>query len=163
MTGCRCGSAKGLTLPITLSVQLMLAGIVERNKTLFTYRIGESYDSFLDLDFTPVFLDETASLFSNSTFEQEAKDVCGENRECLFDIAVTGKTRVGEATLESFNELQQRINNSKLVADPIYFGCDGVENSAKKTDFCGICGGDNSTCTDCQGQIRPGFLNNGTC
>ncbi|CAB4028191.1 Hypothetical predicted protein, partial [Paramuricea clavata] len=114
MTGCRCGSAKGLTLPITLSVQLMLAGIVERNKTLFTYRIGESYDSFLDLDFTPVFLDETASLFSNSTFEQEAKDVCGENRECLFDIAVTGKTRVGEATLESFNELQQRINNSKL-------------------------------------------------
>jgi hypothetical protein len=90
------------------------AGIVERSKTLFTYRIGESYDSFLDLDFTPVFLDETASLFSNSTLEQEARNVCGENKECLFDIAVTGKTRVGEATLESFNELQQRTNNSQI-------------------------------------------------
>ena len=81
---------------------------------MFTYRIGESYDSFLGLDFTPVFLDETASLFSNSTFEQEARKVCGENDECLFDIAVTGKTRVGEATLESFNELQQIINDSKI-------------------------------------------------
>ena len=90
------------------------AGIVERNKTLFTYRIGESYDTFIDLDFTPVFLDETASLFSSSTLEQEARNICVENEECLFDIAVTGKTRVGEATLESFNELQQRTNNSKI-------------------------------------------------
>ncbi|CAB4041795.1 Hypothetical predicted protein, partial [Paramuricea clavata] len=137
--------------------------IVERSKTLFTYRIGESYDNFLDLDFTPVFLEETASLFSSSTLEQEARDICGVNGECLFDIAVTGKTRVGEATLESFNELQQRTNNSQISANPIYFGCDGVENSTKKSDFCGDCGGDNSTCTDCQGQTRPGLLNNGTC
>jgi hypothetical protein len=59
-------------------------------------------------------MDETASLFSNSTLEQEARNVCGKNEECLFDIAVTGKTSVGEATLESFNELQQRRNNSKI-------------------------------------------------
>ena len=81
---------------------------------MFTYRIGESYDSFRDVDFTPVFLDETTSLFSNSSFEQEARAVCGENVECLFDIAVTGKTSVGEATLESFNELQEKTNNSLI-------------------------------------------------
>ena len=90
------------------------AGMVERNNSLFTYRIGESYDHFRDLGFTPVFLDETTSLFSNSTFEQEARAVCGENEECLFDIAVTGKTSIGEATLESFNELQEKKNNSLI-------------------------------------------------
>ena len=88
--------------------------MVERNRTLFTYRSGESYDHFRDLDFTPVFLDGTASLFPNSTLEQEAKNICGENKECLFDIAVTGKASVGEATLELINELEERTNYSKI-------------------------------------------------
>ena len=137
--------------------------MVDRNKTLFTYRFGKSYDSFRDLDFTPVFLDDTSSLFSNSTFEQEARNICGENKECLFDIAVTGKTSIGEATLELINELEEKTNNSKVVAKPIFFGCDGVQDSEMKTDFCGVCGGDNSTCVDCEGNVNPGFVNNGTC
>ena len=49
------------------------------------------------------------------------------------------------------------------VVAPTYFGCDGVENSENKTDFCGVCGGDNSSCTDCEGNIKPGFVNNGSC
>ena len=89
-------------------------GIVDSSKTLFTYRTGESYDNFLDPGFTPVFLDETNSLFSDNTLEQQARDICGENEECLFDIAVTGKTSVGESTLESYNELQQRTNYSQI-------------------------------------------------
>ena len=93
---------------------LINLGMVDRNKTLFTYRFGKSYESFRDLDFTPVFLDDTSSLFSNSTFEQEARNICGENQECLFDIAVTGKTSIGEATLELINELEEKTNNSKI-------------------------------------------------
>ena len=49
------------------------------------------------------------------------------------------------------------------VVAPTYFGCDGVENSENKTDLCGVCGGDNSSCTDCEGNIKPGFVNNGSC
>ena len=30
-------------------------------------------------------------------------------------------------------------------------------------DFCDVCGGDNSTCTDCEGNIKRGFVNNGSC
>ncbi|XP_028418710.1 uncharacterized protein LOC114544215 [Dendronephthya gigantea] len=118
---------------------------------------------FFTPNFIPVFLDETNTLFSSFTLEQEARSVCGGNEECLYDIAVTGKKDIGEATLESFNEIQKRTNASKLVAKRIFFGCDGVENSGKKVDFCGDCGGDNSSCTDCEGRIRPGFLNNETC
>ena len=76
--------------------------------------MGQSYDTFLDLGFTPAFPDETNALFSSDTLEKEAIDICGENEECLFDIAVTGKTSVGKSTLESYNELQQRINYSKI-------------------------------------------------
>ena len=93
---------------------LFCAGVVNRNRTLFTYRIGESYDNFRDVDFTPVFVDDTSSLFSNSTLEQEARNICGEIQECLFDIAVTGKTSIGEATVELINELEEKINNSKI-------------------------------------------------
>ncbi|XP_028416703.1 sushi domain-containing protein 2-like, partial [Dendronephthya gigantea] len=137
--------------------------IVDRSKTLFAYHVGKSYDSYFTPNFIPAFLDETNSLFSSFTLEQEARSVCGANEECLYDIAVTGKRDIGEATLESFNEIQKRTNASKLVAKRIFFGCDGVENSGKKVDFCGDCGGDNSSCTDCEGRIKPGFLNNETC
>ncbi|XP_028415613.1 sushi domain-containing protein 2-like [Dendronephthya gigantea] len=137
--------------------------MVDRNQTIFTYHVGKSYDSFTNSSFIPVFLDETNSLFTSPALEQDARSVCGENEECLFDIAVTGKRDVGEATLQSFNEIQKRANASKLVAKRIFFGCDGVENSGKKVDFCGDCDGDNSSCTDCEGRIRPGFLKNETC
>ena len=49
------------------------------------------------------------------------------------------------------------------IVDPIVFGCDNVKNSGSKTDLCGVCGGDNSTCTDCEGKIRTGFVNNRSC
>ena len=93
---------------------LIVAGVVERSKTLFTYRSGKSYDSYRDVNFKPVFLDDTSSLFSSSTLEQEARDICGQNEECLFDIAVTGKTRIGEATLKLMNEIDVKTNNSQI-------------------------------------------------
>ena len=92
----------------------LILGMVNENNTLFTYHVGQTYDNFLDLGFTTAFLDETNSLFSSNTLEKKARDICGENEECLFDIAVTGKTSVGESTLESYNELQQRTNYSKI-------------------------------------------------
>ena len=98
---------------VSNAINECFTGVVEKNKTLFTYHVGESYDTFLNLPFTPVFLDETVSLFSSSTLEQEARNICGESNECLFDIAVTGKASVGEATLKAFNDLQERTNNSK--------------------------------------------------
>ncbi|XP_028415602.1 sushi domain-containing protein 2-like isoform X2 [Dendronephthya gigantea] len=137
--------------------------IVERNMTLFKYHPGKSYNSFSNKNFIPAFLDETGSLFSNLTLEQEARRICEGNEECLFDIAITGKKDIGEATLQSLIKIKKKKKLSKIVAKPIIFGCDGVENSWKKVDFCGDCGGDNSTCTDCEGRVRRGFLNTETC
>ena len=30
-------------------------------------------------------------------------------------------------------------------------------------NVCRVCGGDNSTCADCEGNIKPGFVINGSC
>ena len=35
-----------------------------------------------------------------------------------------------------------------------------IEN---EENVCGVCGGDNSTCTDCEGNIKPGFVIYGSC
>lgn len=40
-----------------------------------------------------------------------------------------------------------------LCNGPCY-GCDGVLNSCKQVDACGVCNGDNSTCKDCFGVIN---------
>lgn len=34
-------------------------------------------------------------------------------------------------------------------------GCDNVPNSGLVVDGCGVCGGDNSTCSDCRGLLNP--------
>lgn len=46
--------------------------------------------------------------------ETEARNLCGGNEECFFDVAMTGRKSVGEATLEYFRELQERTNYSKI-------------------------------------------------
>lgn len=38
--------------------------------------------------------------FTNSTLEKEAKEVCGDDEYCLFDIAATKKVEIGMATME---------------------------------------------------------------
>ncbi|XP_046863081.1 protein mesh-like isoform X2 [Xenia sp. Carnegie-2017] len=92
----------------TLHYEFGLKWIVNSSKTLFKYPSGKSYNSFVDQTFTPKFLDESNTLFSDDDLERRARSVCGENKECLFDVAVTGKTSIGEATLKSFEELQIR-------------------------------------------------------
>ena len=39
------------------------------------------------------------------------------------------------------------------IPDCSIMGCDGVKNSGKVLDMCGVCDGDNSTCADCEGVV----------
>ena len=38
--------------------------------------------------------------FTNATLEKEAKEICGDDKFCLFDIAATGRVEIGAATME---------------------------------------------------------------
>jgi len=58
--------------------------------SLFYYASGESYSTFAQTDFKPLFLDDVLANMSPNEIT-EAKKTCGDNKECLFDFAVTGE------------------------------------------------------------------------
>ena len=83
---------------------LSFAGIVDSaRKSLFFYQPEESWDTFYDPYFTPFYL----PTFSDPELESQARDICGDNKFCLFDIAATGLVDVGVATLESSNVIDE--------------------------------------------------------
>lgn len=75
----------------------------------------------------------------------DCKGVCGgsSRRDCFGRCG-------GLARLDRCGECN---GNNKCV------GCDGVANSGKKIDDCGICGGDNSSCAGCDGIPNSGLVN----
>ena len=61
--------------------------------SLFYYPQGTDYNTFNILDFTPLFYEEVVG---NMTPEQkaDAEKTCGTNKECIFDLAITGECHV---------------------------------------------------------------------
>ena len=73
------------------------------------------FSSFYDVSFTPLF----KPTFTNSTLEKEAKEVCGDDEYCLFDIAATKKVEIGMATMkggENFDMIVEMSVPSKCVS-----------------------------------------------
>ena len=75
---------------------------------MFTYNEEESWSTFYQPNFVPFF----EPTFSSSILEQQANAVCGDDIFCQYDIAATGRTDIGQATLESNMELERIINIS---------------------------------------------------
>ncbi len=88
---------------------LTVLGQVLSNTSLFTYKPRENVSTFSNASFEPIFLDENIT-FASEALRKEAEAVCQGDANCLFDIASTGDTSVGESTkqvsvqLESENE-----------------------------------------------------------
>ena len=82
---------------------------------MFTYNPGEDVNTFKNESFEPIFLDENIT-FANDALRQQAEAVCQGDVNCLFDIASTGDTAVGESTkqisvqLESESEELRKLN-----------------------------------------------------
>ena len=88
----------------------MYVGIINSSdESLFTYPFGKDLMSFYDLSYSPVYHIN----FSNSTLEEKAKEICGDDEFCLFDIAATGRIEIGEATFTGGQDFEMLINLSK--------------------------------------------------
>lgn len=82
-------------------------GIIEDDAdSLFAYQTGQDVR---DPDYIPQF--ETT--FSNAALEQEAHEICGENALCLYDIAVTGRTDIGQSTLIAAEDYENQVSLSR--------------------------------------------------
>ena len=83
---------------------VILTGAVTEEDSLFTYDYGENHTSYVDVGYIPVFFDQEL-IFDDVIFGQKARNVCGNNKQCLFDIYTTGKISIGmnsKKALESF-------------------------------------------------------------
>jgi hypothetical protein len=72
---------------------------------LFTYPAGKAYidyNSNSHIRFRPLFL---SSIVSSST--PEAKELCGNNTDCLFDLHVTGSQNIARATRNFYQLLEE--------------------------------------------------------
>ena len=86
-------------------IVILLTGATSANDSLFTYEEGKDHSSYFDVQYEPVFLDQVDLEFANVTLGQQARDVCGDNKQCLFDIYTTRKVSIGLASkqaVESF-------------------------------------------------------------
>ena len=52
--------------------------------------------------------------FTNTTLEEEAKKICGEDVSCLFDVAATGRLEIGMATMNAV----EMVNTIENVTKP---------------------------------------------
>ncbi|XP_033122076.1 uncharacterized protein LOC117121084 [Anneissia japonica] len=104
-----------------------LLGRITEEESLFTYSGSESYSSFSDLTFMPVFLDDIIRTAKETDTElyNNAVQVCGTNKECLFDALATKDTNIGANTLltdqviiEDVNTLMNFPPNITGVIDP---------------------------------------------
>ena len=89
---------------------LIHIGIIrEESESHFIYRNGESWATFYFPDFIPMF----GPSFINSTLEKEAKEMCGEDQFCLFDVAATRRVEIGAATKQGQEMLDTIMEMSK--------------------------------------------------
>ena len=86
----------------------VLLGQINQSQSLFTYAQNESVDTFKDTDFVPMFADNIT--WHNESLRVKAEEECGEDYECLFDVASTNDLSVGMVTKDVSIQLVNESN-----------------------------------------------------
>lgn len=106
-TNLRCYLTSKVT-SLTFYVPECVGILSSASESYFSYNPGESFSSFYDPSFIPMF----EPTFEDSTLEKEAKEVCGDDEYCLFDIAATKKVEIGMATMEGGQNFEAIVEMS---------------------------------------------------
>ena len=70
-------------------------------------------------NFKPVFLDEALGSL-NETAKAQAESICGNDINCLFDIAATGNTAIGAETLQQESQFENDVAQQGLSVCPYF-------------------------------------------
>ena len=87
-------------------------GVTTENESLFTYQQGKNHASYFHPDYTPIFPDSQELVFEDKSLEEEAKGVCGDSAQCMFDIYTTKKVTIGKASKETVEQFVAVINDT---------------------------------------------------
>ncbi|KAI0238816.1 hypothetical protein LSAT2_010422 [Lamellibrachia satsuma] len=100
--------------------------------SLFYYAPGESYSTYARTDFKPLFIED---VLRNMTTERRTKatETCGDNKECIFDYAVTDKAEAAAATLETNSKnvkVAETLSNASpnITVEAVFNAMVGMEN-----------------------------------
>ena len=102
----------------SLILSFYALGLLKSRESLFSYHNGKKHKDFVDVKYVPMFFDELDSLFIDKTLEIQAKEACGDVKECLFDIAASGSLSFGNSTKESvkhYNKRKKDINTGNAL------------------------------------------------
>ncbi|XP_078619241.1 mucin-like protein [Branchiostoma floridae x Branchiostoma japonicum] len=77
-------------------------------KSIFHYNTGESSSNFTSANFVPKFTDDVT--FSDPDLEKRARDICGDDTSCLFDVAEMGDIEVGRAEVEDEQNFEDEMS-----------------------------------------------------
>ena len=128
---------------VTTLLYVYVLGQINQSQSLFTYAQNESVDTFSDPDFVPMFADNIT--WYNDSVRQAAEAQCGDDQECLFDVASTNDLSVGLATKDISIQLVNETNilgeSFSIITSDILNQCYSVpasnlewfENSLERT------------------------------
>ncbi|XP_031552818.1 mucin-like protein [Actinia tenebrosa] len=88
-----------------------MAWQVTNETSLFTYKEGESSDTFLNKKFLPMFVEDLK--FYNDSLKKEAVAKCNVDTSCLFDAASIGDVEIGLSTKQLGSQL---VKDSKKMS-----------------------------------------------
>lgn len=80
------------------------AGIVDTPAdSLFSYQPGENWATYYD----PFYMPSYETVFDDPALEAQARNACGDDKMCLFDVAATGNIDIGMSTLNTGKEIER--------------------------------------------------------
>ncbi|KAI8482347.1 hypothetical protein Bbelb_399380 [Branchiostoma belcheri] len=99
-------------------------------KSLFFYKDGEDVNTFTSTDYQPKYTDEL--VFDDPELETRAREICGNDTECLFDVSQTGDLEVAVITVEGKEEFGSQTAARERFP-PTVFGPDAVYATVNDT------------------------------
>lgn len=105
--------------------------------SVFFYPTGSSHSTYVNSDFVPAFLSD-GIVFSDPNLERQAALKCNNNRQCMFDISVTGDVSMGnlvlnfETNMAQFKSIIDNIGKPIRIDDPIPNPVNPIQSSAAK-------------------------------
>ena len=85
---------------------------MDNSSSLFTYKPGESAETFANVTFVPMFVEDL--YFANDTLRREAEEACQGDINCLFDSASTKDVSMGASTKAVSSTLEKESSSLSM-------------------------------------------------
>lgn len=80
-----------------------------------------NYLFYFDVGYVLIFLDKGDLVFDDVVLGKQVCDVCGDNKQCFFDIFIIGKVSIGMVFKQVVELFIVVINEMEIVGEQVCF------------------------------------------